>query len=273
MNRAQQVIAMYEKDAPAMTKLGNDVLKQVDNFAKAQLKDLNPALKWEWSGHLPSAPQRISDNLEWELSVNSHSHGDELADAAKEWAESTLKSAVEDEFGESDYNVSVTVDDNTFPKKDDEKGDLRMVNIMLRLDTLKADGLAEARSTSTHLTEKGTSALKSIRNGIKDELAKFDRTLKWDDSSAKNTAIARKSGFTWKLDFYMEDNDPEVTPEYLAELKAWAQGRLTQFSSQMRRLLDIHCLASYNEIDIGDGSTMHEVTFRIYDLKQQGLTA
>jgi hypothetical protein len=143
MTRAQQLIAMYEKKvAPKMTDLGNEVVKQVDTLLKAQLKELNPVLKWEWAGKIPSEAQRISDNLEWEVTVNSHSHGDELTASAKKWVASTLTPAIEKAYGSSEYTVTVSHGDDTFPKEDDDKGDMRLVSVMVRLDKLKASGLA-----------------------------------------------------------------------------------------------------------------------------------
>ena len=151
MNRAQQIIRMFEdnaasaeRDAPTMTDLGIKVVKDVDTVAKAELRKLNPALKWEWAGHQPSEQQRKSDNLEWKLAVNSHTHGDELTAQVKDWAETTLQAAIDANFDQTTYLVGVDIEDSTFPKpEDDERGDLRLVSVQIRLDGLKANGLTE----------------------------------------------------------------------------------------------------------------------------------
>lgn len=149
MTRASDLIekfhSIYEEDAPVLTPAGDEAIKRVDTFAKEQLRELNPALKWAWAGRQPSAPQRKSDNLEWTLTVNSESHGIELVDAAEKWADDVLKPAVDAEFGEGDLTVTIKAERNEFPADDEDKdkAGITFVKVELRLADMVAAGLLE----------------------------------------------------------------------------------------------------------------------------------
>lgn len=270
MNRAQQIIKMYEETvAPKMTDLGNDVVKQVDTLAKSELKKLNPVLKWSWAGHLPSEQQRKSDNLEWKLALNSHTHGDELTSEFKDWAETTLTDAINSAFAAGPYTVQVTVKDATFPKPDDnELGDMRLVSVMVRLDDLKDDGLTES---ATALTTEGKTQIKNVSKKLGETLKALDPSLVWDAKNAKNTAMARKAGFSWSLDFWTPDD--KLTPEYLANVEKWANGPLKALAKYVRSEFGLNCSVLFetdNETFIDDGMTLTSVEFRVYNLKKTG---
>lgn len=148
MTRASRLIAAFESrqqaavtPAPVLTADGVEAVKDVNALAKAQLHSLNPALKWDWVGAHPSPEQRKSDNFEWTLSVNTESHGTELVDQVVAWAEGTLRDKVARTFADGPTNVTVSVEDNTFP--DDETGATgpRFVNVLIRLHDMQATGL------------------------------------------------------------------------------------------------------------------------------------
>lgn len=152
MTRAAKLIAAFESlhgplaeasPAPVLTDAGDAAIKEVDTFAKDVLRQLNPALKWEWAGRQPSEQQRKSDNLEWTLSVNTQSHGEELVQATREWADGELATAVEDTYGAGDLSVHASVEDNTFPAdEDDPEGEgIRFVSVTLRLADMLSGGL------------------------------------------------------------------------------------------------------------------------------------
>lgn len=139
----QETSTMQAGEAPILTPEGDEAIKRVDTFSKAQLRELNPALKWDWAGRQPSEQQRKSGNLEWTLSVNTQSHGDELVNQTQQWAEETLKPAVEAEFGDDTLTVIATVESNDFPKEDEDGNEtsITFVNVTVRLMDMLAGGL------------------------------------------------------------------------------------------------------------------------------------
>lgn len=127
-----------------LTEKGSAAVSRVHDFLTESIKGFNVMMKWDWPTLTPSLRQLNSDDLEWEVTVNSESNGDKFVGELVDWANETLIPAVSDEFGGDELNVTASVESKSFPKENEDE-DIDFATITVQLSGLKAAELIAAK--------------------------------------------------------------------------------------------------------------------------------
>lgn len=123
-----------------VTDKGSEAISRVHGYLTESLKGFNPMMKWDWPTLNPSLRQLNSDDLEWEVTANSESNGEEFVSELVDWANDTLIPAVSDNFANDELSVSASVESKSFPQEDGE-GDIAFATVTVQLSGLKAAAL------------------------------------------------------------------------------------------------------------------------------------
>ncbi|MDK1290190.1 hypothetical protein [Pseudoalteromonas umbrosa] len=154
MTRAQNIIARYNTlinqnsalsnvdeglEDLVITEAGQKTLSRINSYLKSKIKEFNVMMKWDWPSLNPSLRQLNSDDLEWKVTVNSQSNGEEFVTDMVTWAEGALVPAVKQEFAGEKYKVKASVAHKIFPREDG--GQIQFATVTVQLSKLKKAGL------------------------------------------------------------------------------------------------------------------------------------
>lgn len=131
-----------------VTEKGGAAISRVHDYLTQSIKDFNPMMKWDWPTLNPSLRQLNSDDLEWEVTANSESNGDDFVGELVDWANDTLIPEVSDTFAADELNVTASLESKSFPKEDAE-GDINFATVTVQLSGLKEAGLVALKKAES----------------------------------------------------------------------------------------------------------------------------
>ncbi len=167
-----------------LTDAGTEAVSRVQGFLTDTIKGFNAMMKWDWPTLAPSLRQLNSDDLEWEVTVNSESNGDEFVGEFVTWAEETLIPAVDAEFESDEFSVTAELERKSFPQEDGE-GDIDFATATVQLSGLKDAGFTTVKQTeSLGKKASGADGLESESVGmVSDGMETVASTFSLDDTS------------------------------------------------------------------------------------------